>query len=548
VLKVISVKLNFLKMIILKSLYIFTVIPMKNKGNHYIPNPKQFTHEIAEETKVLSHEIVEGITRIYTPLDLRRNNYLKSLSRNLHSLLEKKLWLKILISMGLGIALGLFLGPLGGYVDPVYAEIIGEWIALPGYIFLALLKMIVIPLVFASIILGVASQSMSELKRTGLFTAAYFVMTTAIATSIGLGMALYIHPGKFIDGNLVESALGGGSQAVPTSLDFDPSVLNFPSLLVGNIFPSNPLGAMVSGEMLQVVFLAVIIGVALVSLNKEQSTPMVNFLNSVQSICMTVVKWSMSLAPIAVFGLLTKFTIKLGIDALMGMVVYVGTVLASLTLLMCLNLLIVFFVARYNPFTFLKAIRDVLLLAFSTSSSAAVMPLTLKTAQENLGVRPSISQFVIPLGATVNMNGTALYQGVATVFLAEVFGIHLGPIQLLIVMVMAVAASIGTPSIPGVGIIVLAMILGSVGIPTSGIALIMGVDRILDMCRTAVNVAGDLVTCKVMDRLLREEAEKTNNKMALKIEEQTGEKANEIMAASPDGVSSEFSASDSSNV
>lgn len=266
---------------------------------------------------------------------------------------------------------------------------------------------------------------------------------------------------------------------------------------------------MVNGEMLQVVIIATIIGVALVSLEKSQSTPMVSFLNSVQAVCMTVVKWSMSLAPIAVFGLLTKFTIKLGIDALMGMAIYVGTVLASLLLLMCLNLLIVSLVARYNPFKFLKAIRDVLLLAFSTSSSAAVMPLTLKTAEEKLGVRPSISQFVIPLGATVNMNGTALYQGVATVFLADVFNIDLGLFQLFIVLILAVGASIGTPSIPGVGIVVLAMILESVGIPASGIVLIIGVDRILDMSRTAVNVAGDLVTCKVMDRLLGGKKEKS---------------------------------------
>ena len=517
---------------------------MKAKDHHYIPNPRQFTHDIAEETKVLRHEITEGITRICYPLDLRHNNYLKSLSRNLHDLLEEKLWLKILISMGLGIILGLFLGPLGGYVDPASAEIIGEWVALPGYIFLGLLKMIVIPLVFASIILGVASaQSMNELKKAGLLTAFYFVMTTAIATAIGLGMALYIHPGQFIDGNLIESALGGNVQAVPTDLSFKPSVLTLPSLLVGGILPSNPLGAMVNGEMLQVVIVAIIIGVALVSLDKGRSTPMVGFLNSVQAICMTVVKWSMSLAPIAVFGLLTKFTIKLGIDALMGVVVYVGTVLASLLLLMFLNLLIIFIVARYNPFDFLKAIRDVLLLAFSTSSSAAVMPLTLKTAEEKLGVKPSISQFVIPLGATVNMNGTALYQGVATVFLAEVFGIHLGPFELLIVIVMAVAASIGTPSIPGVGIIVLAMILGSVGIPTSGVALIMGVDRILDMCRTAVNVTGDLVACKVMDRLLGKKAQRNSEATTTKTDDLPDEKTGEMIAVNPD-----FSTSENSNI
>ncbi len=516
---------------------------MKDKDNRYIPDPWEFAQEIAEETRQLRREILEGINHIYYPLDLRRNNSLKNLSRNLHSLLEKKLWLKILLSMGLGVLAGLFLGPFGGYVDPASAAIIGEWVALPGYIFLGLLKMIVIPLILASIILGVASsQSMSELKKTGLLTATYSIVTTAIATAIGLGMALYIHPGKFISGTVIENALGGEVQAAPTNPGFNQSALTLPSTL-GNLLPSNPLGAMVDGEMLQVVIIAIIIGIALVSLDKNQSTPMVSVLGSVQAVCMTVVKWSMSLAPIAVFGLLTKFTIKFGIEALAGMAVYVGTVLASLLILMCLNLLIVFVVARYNPFEFLRAIRDVVLLAFSTSSSAAVMPLTLKTAEEKLGVSPSISQFVIPLSATMNLNGTALYQGVATVFLAEVFGIHLGSFELLIVMVTAVAASIGTPSIPGVGLVVLSIILGSVGIPTSGIALIMGVDRILDMSRTAVNVTGDLVTCKVVDRLLGGKPEKKCVEATSNIEGHPGEKTEEKM-----NVSSEVSASESSNI
>ncbi|MFI5383415.1 MAG: dicarboxylate/amino acid:cation symporter [Methanosarcina thermophila] len=517
---------------------------MKDKNNRYIPKPWEFASEITEETRQLRQEILEGITRIYYPLDLRRNDSLKSLSRNLLDLLEKRLWLKILIGMGLGVLFGLFLGPFGGYIDPVSAEIIGEWIALPGYIFLGLLKMIVVPLVFASIILGVASsQSLSELKKTGLFTAVYFAVTTAIATAIGLGVALYIQPGKYISGDLIESALGGKTQAIYTNMAFDASILTLPSSLVGGLLPANPLGAMVNGEMLQVVIIATIIGIALVSLEKSQSTPMVSFLNSVQAICMTVVKWSMSLAPIAVFGLLTKFTIKLGIDALMGMAIYIGTVLASLLLLMCLNLLVITLVARYNPLKFLKAIRDVLLLAFSTSSSAAVMPVTLKTAEEKLGVRPSVSQFVIPLGATVNMNGTALYQGVATVFLADVFGINLGPLQLLIVLIMAVAASIGTPSIPGVGIVVLAMILESVGIPASGIALIIGVDRILDMSRTAVNVAGDLVACKVMDRLLGGKTEKSQEEASAMVQ-----KASEGKKEEKASVSSEHAASEGSNV
>lgn len=494
---------------------------MKDKENRYIPNPREFAQEIAEETRLLRQGITNGITRIYYPLDFRRNSSLKNLSNQLHDLLEKKLWLKILVSMGLGVVMGLFLGTSGGYLDPVSAEIIGEWVALPGYIFLGLLKMIVVPLVFASIILGVAGQSMSALKKTGLLTAGYFITTTAIATAIGIGMALYIHPGQYISGELVENALGTQVKA-GSDLSFNPSALTLPSLLIGGLLPSNPLGALASGEMLQVVIIAVIIGVALISLNKDQSVPMVSFLTSVQAVCMTVVKWSMSLAPIAVFGLLTKFTMKMGIETLLGMAVYVGTVLVSLLLLMCLNLIIVSLVARYNPFEFLKAIRDVMLLAFSTSSSAAVMPLSIKTAEERLGVRPSISEFVIPLGATANMNGTALYQGVATIFLADVFGIDLGHSQLLMVMVMAVAASIGTPSIPGVGIVVLAMILNSVGIPTSGIALIMGVDRILDMSRTTVNVAGDLVTCKVMDRWVGGEVKKEVEDVA-KIETKSSE-------------------------
>lgn len=182
------------------------------------------------------------------------------------------------------------------------------------------------------------------------------------------------------------------------------------------------------------------------------------------------------------------------------MLVYVGTVLLGLVIILCLYLIIVLFTSGMSPWRFLAGVREVMLLAFSTSSSAAVMPLSIKTAEEKLGVRPSISQFVIPLGATINMNGTALYQSVATVFLAQVFGMELGLGALLLIIVTVVGSSIGTPATPGVGIVILALVLNSVGIPTSGIALIIGVDRIVDMSRTAINVTGDLAACKVMDR------------------------------------------------
>ena len=252
--------------------------------------------------------------------------------------------------------------------------------------------------------------------------------------------------------------------------------------------------------MLQVVLFAMIMGVALVMMSASQSKPLLDLLASLQEVCMTVVGWAMRLAPYAVFGLMAQLTTKIGLNSILGMGVYVGTVLLGLLILFSVYLLLIFVIAREHPLHFLRNTRDVLLLAFSTSSSAAVMPLSIKTVEEKLDVHPSVSQFVIPLGATINMNGTALYQGVATMFLAQVFGVDLGTSALLLVVVTAVGASIGSPGTPGVGIIILAMVLETVGVPTAGIVLIMGVDRILDMARTAVNVCGDLVAAKLMNR------------------------------------------------
>lgn len=256
---------------------------------------------------------------------------------------------------------------------------------------------------------------------------------------------------------------------------------------------------MVEGQMLQVVIFSIIMGVALVSMSPEKAKPMLDILDSLQQICMTVVRWAMRMAPYAVFGLMAQLTTTLGFRAMLGMASYVATVLLGLAILMLLYLTILKLLAGVPPLKFVKDTRDVLLLAFSTSSSAAVMPLSIRTAEDKLGVRPSVSQFVIPLGATINMNGTALYQAVATVFLAQVYGIDLSVGSMTLVVAMAVGASIGSPATPGVGIVILAMVLQSVGVPAAGIALIMGVDRILDMCRTAINVTGDLVACQLME-------------------------------------------------
>jgi Na+/H+-dicarboxylate symporter len=422
------------------------------------------------------------------------------LSEYLDKLIQGRLWLKVIIGMVLGVATGVVLGPSVGLVKPVMASAIGNWLALPGRLFLILIQMIVIPLVFASVIRGLTSGgSLAQLRSLGLRVAIYFVFTTTVAIGIGLAVALLIQPGHYIDSAMVQQAVGSGQAALPSTVPGMPTLGDLPQKLV-TILPSNPLTSMVEGQMLQVVLFAIIFGVALVMMPREKAQPMLDVLGSLLEVCMTVVRVAMRLAPYAVFGLMTQLTTKIGLDALLGMAVYVGTVLLGLVLLLCFYLVVVLIVGRTRPIRFLSAAREVMLLAFSTSSSAAVLPVTMKTAQEKLHIRPSIAQFVIPLGATINMDGTALYQGVAAIFLAQVFGVDVGTGGMLLIIVTAVGASIGAPATPGVGIVILAMVLESVNIPVAGIALILGVDRVLDMSRTAVNVCGDLAASTVMDR------------------------------------------------
>jgi Na+/H+-dicarboxylate symporter len=422
------------------------------------------------------------------------------LTRHLQGLIQGKLWLKILISMFLGLVVGLILSPHTGLVSPKAAEVFGSWLALPGNIFLGLIQMIVIPLILASIIRGMAaSEDLEHLRQLGLRLVFYLTITTIVAITIGIGVTTVLQPGQFIDQSLVTSVVETAPAESQEGITETPELEAFPDIVI-SLFPENPLGSMMKGEMLQVVLFSLIIGFALVTMVSNHAKPLLELLGSIQEVCMTVVRWAMYLAPLAVFGLLTQITIKVGFEALLGMAAYVGTVLLALLLLLCFYLLIVFFVSGKSPLAFMGAIREAQLLAFSTSSSAAVMPLSLKTAKEKLKVRPSISEFVIPLGTTINMDGTALYQGAATVFLAQVFGIELGLSALVLIVVTTVAASLGTPATPGVGIVILSLVLESAGIPTAGIALILGVDRILDMSRTVLNVTGDFTACLVMDR------------------------------------------------
>lgn len=406
-----------------------------------------------------------------------------------------RLWLQVLVAMAIGMATGMAIGPTGGWLAPKMALLVSNWLAMPGYLFLAMVQMIVIPLVVASIILGMtSSRDMQQLRSMGLRTGLFFLFTTVVAAVIGLTVALTVQPGSYLQGDQLPSAVVASASASKAA----PSLANLPTQIVG-IVPTNPLQASVDQNMLQVVVFAIFVGVALVTMDSKLAKPLVDLLGAVQEVSMVVVRWAMYLVPMAVFGLMTQLTARMGLDALLGMGVYVLTVLGALLLAFSFLMGVYAVGRRRSPLVFLRGSRDVLLLAFSTSSSAAVMPLTIRTAEEALGVQQSVSRFVIPLGTTINMAGTALYQVIATLFLAQVYQVDVGLPGLLLVVVLAVGASIGSPGTPGIGIVILSMMLGTVGIPAEGIALIIGVDRILDMSRTTLNVAGDLVAASVID-------------------------------------------------
>jgi len=408
--------------------------------------------------------------------------------------LRSRLWLQIVAGMVLGVGVGLLLSPADtGLVSEGTGDRIAEWLSLPGHVFLALIQMMVIPLVVTSIVLGIAAnEDLPTLRRLGLRIAPYFVVTTLVAVVIGIVAAYVVSPGRYVDSDLVRATLGTGAQAAAPGESLEDASL--PTRIV-ELVPTNPISAAVEKSMLQLVVFSILVGIALLSIDRRRARPVLELSSSIQELSMKVVSWAMAMAPVAVFGLIAQITLQVGLEALVGVSVYVATVLGGLATLLALYLAIVALLARRSPFRFLAAVREAMLLAFSTSSSAAVMPLSIETAEKKLGVPAAVSQFVIPLGATVNMAGTALYQAVAAVFLAQVFAVDLTMGQLVMLTLTTVGASIGSPSTPGVGIVILATILAGIGVPASGVALIIGVDRILDMSRTAVNVVGDLVGC-----------------------------------------------------
>jgi len=430
------------------------------------------------------------------------SNREKSLSESTEFIIDQHLWLKILIGMLAGIALGSFLSPQGlGLVEAQDATSFAEWIALPGVLFLGLIKMVIIPLITCSIILGIAeSASLDFLKQMGLRLIPYFILTTAIAITIGIVLVQTIKPGLMIDQQVAQEALASGaaSDRLPAER-FDD--LTIPQR-ISNILPTNPAKAQVERNMLKIVIASILVGIALITIPKATGKPFKDLCIAGQTLSLRIISWAMVIAPYAVFGLLCKITINLGLDALISVGAYALTVLIGLGCMMMVYALIIAIATHDRTAAFMRGIKEVQLFAFSTSSSAATMPFSIQAAERQLGHRPEVSRFVIPLGATINMDGTALYQAVAALFLCQVYGIDLALPEIIVLLLTTVGASIGTPATPGVGIVVLATILGSIGVPAEGIALIIGVDRILDMCRTTVNVTGDLTASAVMNRWL----------------------------------------------
>ncbi|MFK8078665.1 MAG: dicarboxylate/amino acid:cation symporter [Granulosicoccus sp.] len=394
---------------------------------------------------------------------------------------------KVLAGMGFGMAVGLAINLLGLNAPGSFINeyIVNGLFLIVGKMFVNALKMLVVPLVIFSLICGVCGiGDIRVLGRVGGKAFALYMLTTAIAIATAIVIASSFGIGKGMD--QVSEANFTGRDAPPLS-----------QVLI-DIIPSNPIQSMANGDMLPVIFFSILIGVSMLLVGKKARS-FVEGVEVANEIMMKMVNIVMAVAPYAVFALIAKAVSELGIDLLASLAGYVGVLVAALFFHLFVTLMIVLKVfSGLSPAMFLKKIRNVQVFAFSTASSNATIPVTMRTVTERFGVNNSVASFTVPFGATINMDGTAIMQGVATVFIANVYGVELGIAGYLTVILMSVLASIGTAGVPGVGLIMLSMVFAQVGLPIEGIGLILGVDRLMDMIRTAVNVSGDAtVSCVV---------------------------------------------------
>ena len=389
------------------------------------------------------------------------------------------------MSLAMQIFIALVLAIIAGLLMQNYTDFAESYIKPFGTIFLNLIKFIVVPIVLFSIMCGIIS--MSDIKKVGsigLKTVVFYLCTTAFAVTIGL-----------VGGNLFRGLF---PVVATTDLSYEAAeATSFMDTLV-NIFPSNFISPMAEANMLQVIVMALILGFAIILVG-EKNVRVVNAFNDLNEIFMKCMEMILKLSPIGVFCLIARTFANIGFDAFVPMLKYMGCVILALAI-QCFVVyqLLLFLFTRLNPFKFLKKFFPVMNFAFTTATSNATIPLSINTLDKKLGVSKKISSFTIPLGATVNMDGTSIMQGVAVIFVAQIFGITLSPSDLVTVIITATLASIGTSGVPSVGLITLAMVFQSVGVPTEGIALIMGIDRILDMLRTAVNITGDAVCTTIV--------------------------------------------------
>jgi DAACS family dicarboxylate/amino acid:cation (Na+ or H+) symporter len=407
---------------------------------------------------------------------------------------------RILLGLLLGAAAGVTTNLVtdGGESTQRFVSLVTEP---AGRMWLSALIMTVIPLILSSLALGVAGLGdLRQVGRIGLATLTIFVALTTVAAVIGLTLTNTFRPGEGLDPAMRAELMGAYGGEAKNAAGLSGSGLSMDMLV--KIVPRNPVKAAAEGDMLAVIFFSLMLGIGIASLPREKSGPLASFLESLGYVTVEIIHLVMKLAPIGVFCLIFSVTARFGFELLLHLFKYVGIVLAGLTIMMTVVYGIVLrFGVRRNPIEFMKRSRLVIITAFSTSSSSATLPTTIEVAQTELGIRKAVAGFVLPLGATMNMNGTSLFEGVTVLFLAQVFGVELSLGQQILVIVMSVITAVGAAGIPGGSIPFIIIVLGMFGIPPEGIAIVLGIDRILDMCRTVVNVAGDLVTASIIERM-----------------------------------------------
>ena len=401
---------------------------------------------------------------------------------------------KILAAMLFGAILGIILNNISVYNSLINQYLSNGVFEVVGKLFVNSLKMLVVPLVFCSITVGITSLgNLSLMGRVGLKAIIIYLLTTAFAITLALIFAIFIEPGQ---GYEIDSSIQFSAKEAPSL-----------SSVLTSIVPSNPILAMADGEMLQIILFAIILGIA-ITITGSKAESFKKGIISLNEIMMSMVTIVMKFAPLGVFCLIAKTFATQGIDMIIPLASYFFTV----TIVLILHVLLTYsaflkLIGKVSPFLFLKKMRTAIVFAFSTASSNATIPVTLNTVEKRLGVDKSVASFTVPLGATINMDGTAIMQGVATVFIASVYMVDLTIGDYLTVVLTATLASIGTAGVPGVGLIMLTMVLTQVGLPVEGVALIIGIDRLLDMMRTAVNITGDS-----MVSLITSKSEKSFNK------------------------------------